>query len=603
VRVLSERLGRASRARNLGAAIATGDALLFLDADDVLHPDALAGLSAALEREPNGIALCPWFRLELADGRWVERPPSCVPRPPDRDPLDAWLTGWYHPPCSVLWSRAAFEAAGWWDEQSTVNDDGDLVMRALVYGTPLVDAADGAGYYRRLADGQVSLSGTRLERRGLANRLRTLEKITWLLRERGLLDRHRESLAKALRTVAHDALGRESDLHARALSLAIEHGPSRVHRAVRHALHTVRRLSWALGRRSVVGARGIGAGPVHAPASAGSTIEIRWGMERAACVLEAPFRSSAPVADAATVRPLVSVVVPTYNRAHLITRTLQSVLGQTCGEFEVLVVDDGSTDETEHIVRSCSDERVRYLRQPSNSGVSAARNRGLREARGTFIAFLDSDDEWMPRKLERQVALFRRVPEEVGLVYTGVETVREDGTTTVERPQERGNVYREMLWRNVIHGGGSNAMMRREVVATAGFFHEGLAAIEDYEYWLRISRCFAVDFVDEPLVRYHDRRAGQRRSRALAANLEARWWLYRRHVDEMRRAGVAHLFFLKTIRWAMGFPHVDHHAIRRLAAQAVREAPASRMAWAMLVRVALPAAGHVPWVRRHAALE
>jgi O-antigen biosynthesis protein len=601
VRVASARLGRAARARNLGALLATGDALMFLDADDVLHPDALAGLSAALEQTPDGIALCPWFRLELVDGRWIERPPSCAPREPGRDPLDAWLTGWYHPPCSVLWSRTAFDAAGKWDEQSTVNDDGDLVMRALIYGTPLVDASRGRGYYRRLAGGQVSLSGTRLERRGLANRLRTLEKIAWLLRDRGVLDRHRDAMSVALHTVAHDALG-EPDLHARALRLAREHRPPRARRAVRRALGVTRGAWGSLGgRRRALQADG-GARSAQASAEPGSPIEVVWGLEHAARVSEAPLRPTA-AASPARLRPAVSVVVPTYNRAHVITRTLQTVLAQTFNDVEVLVVDDGSTDDTEQVVRSCTDGRVHYLRQPANAGVSAARNRGLREARGEFIAFLDSDDEWMPRKLELQVALFRRVPEEVGLIYTGVETMRDDGTTTLERPQERGNVYREMLWRNVIHGGGSNVMIRREVVATVGYFHEGLAAIEDYEYWLRISRCFAVDFVDEPLMRYHDPRAGLRRSRALEANLEARWWLYRRHADEMRRAGVAHLFFLKTIRWAMGFPQVDLHAIRRLAVQAVREAPTSRMAWAMFARVALPGAAQVPWVRRHAALE
>jgi O-antigen biosynthesis protein len=603
VRVVPARLGRAARARNLGAHLATGDALMFLDADDVLHPDALAGLSAALERTPDGIALCPWFRLELVDGRWMERPPSCAPREPGRDPLDAWLTGWYHPPCSVMWSRTAFNAAGKWDEQSTVNDDGDLVMRALVYGTPLVETTQGGGYYRRRADGQVSLSGTSRDREGLASRLRTLEKMAWLLGDRGALDAHRESLATALHMVAQDAQGRDRDLHARALRLAREHGPTGVRRATRRALRVARRASSVLARRTGARQRNAGARPSQLAAPYDSAIEIRWGLERAARVLEAQPRAFAAGAASVKVRPVVSVVVPTYDRAHVIARTLQTVLAQTFGDFEVLVVDDGSTDDTEQVVRSCTDGRVHYLRQPANAGVGAARNRGLREARGEFIAFLDSDDEWMPRKLELQVALFRRVPEEVGLAYTGVETMREDGTTTLERPQERGNVYRDMLWRNVIHGGGSNVMIRREVVATVGYFHEGLAAIEDYEYWLRISRCFAVDFVDEPLIRYHDPRAGLRRSRALEANLEARWWLYRRHADEMRRAGVAHLFFLKTIRWAMGFPQVDLHAIRRLAVQAVREAPTSRMAWAMFARVALPGAGQVPWVRRHAALE
>jgi glycosyltransferase involved in cell wall biosynthesis len=103
--------------------------------------------------------------------------------------------------------------------------------------------------------------------------------------------------------------------------------------------------------------------------------------------------------------PAVSVVIPTYNRAHLLLRSLESVLGQTLPALEAVVVDDGSTDETERVVRELGSELVRYVRQPQRAGAQAARNRGIREARGDWIAFQDSDDEWLPDKLERQVPL------------------------------------------------------------------------------------------------------------------------------------------------------------------------------------------------------
>jgi hypothetical protein len=154
----------------------------------------------------------------------------------------------------------------------------------------------------------------------------------------------------------------------------------------------------------------------------------------------------------------------------------------------------------------------------------------------------------------------------------------------------------------VIHGGGSNVVIRRAVIATAGFFHEGLPAIEDYEYWLRITRFFEVDAIDEPLVRYHDRGSAERRSRALRANLEARGWLFRRYARDMRRARVAHLFLLRDARRALRAPVPDYRAARRLALRAVMEAPLSRTALASFIGTSVQGASKWRWIRRHAAI-
>ena len=152
-----------------------------------------------------------------------------------------------------------------------------------------------------------------------------------------------------------------------------------------------------------------------------------------------------PRTDRSEDAPTVSVIIPTYNRAHLLPRALESVLAQTFEDLEVLVVDDGSTDGTEAVVTGY-DDRVRYLRQPQNAGVSAARNRGLREARGEFVAFLDSDDEWFPEKLARQVERFRELPDRVGLLYCGVQFGRRpDREDWTFRPKHRGDVYETML--------------------------------------------------------------------------------------------------------------------------------------------------------------
>jgi O-antigen biosynthesis protein len=103
VRVITERSGHAPHTRNTGAFLATGDALMFLDADDVLAPDVLESLTNALSRRQGAIAGCPWRRLEYEDGKWISRPATCAPRMPDQDALSAWLSGWYYPTCSVLW--------------------------------------------------------------------------------------------------------------------------------------------------------------------------------------------------------------------------------------------------------------------------------------------------------------------------------------------------------------------------------------------------------------------------------------------------------------------------------------------------------------------
>ena len=128
---------------------------------------------------------------------------------------------------------------------------------------------------------------------------------------------------------------------------------------------------------------------------------------------------------------LVSIVIPTYNRAYIIAATIESALRQTYANVEVLVADDGSKDDTRAIVEAFGDPRVRYLWQP-NAGCPAARNLAIRHARGEFIALLDSDDRWMPWKLEAQVALLRAHPE-VGMVWTDMTAVNDAGELVEER--------------------------------------------------------------------------------------------------------------------------------------------------------------------------
>ena len=118
-------------------------------------------------------------------------------------------------------------------------------------------------------------------------------------------------------------------------------------------------------------------------------------------------------------KPTGSVIIPTYNRARMVDRAIQSVLSQTYQDFEIIVVDDASTDNTQEVVKECMfrDKRVRYIKHEKNKGGSAARNTGIKNEHGEYVGFLDSDDEWLPTKLEKQIELFRKRCNSVGAVY------------------------------------------------------------------------------------------------------------------------------------------------------------------------------------------
>lgn len=200
--------------------------------------------------------------------------------------------------------------------------------------------------------------------------------------------------------------------------------------------------------------------------------------------------------------PRVSVVIPAYNYGRFIVAAVESVLAQSLAPHEVIVVDDGSTDETTQALEPFGD-RIRVLQQ-KNQGVGAARNTGGTHATGDLIAFLDADDMWLPTKLEKQVRRFADDPD-LGLVHCGVLEVDAAG-----RPLRQildgmeGCVAREMLLfrRNVILGGGSAMMVSRHAFESTGGFDARLPPTEDWDFWYRVARKFRVGFVPEILVRY-----------------------------------------------------------------------------------------------------
>lgn len=198
--------------------------------------------------------------------------------------------------------------------------------------------------------------------------------------------------------------------------------------------------------------------------------------------------------------PRVTVLVPVFNRPDYVREALESVLPQECpGGFEVLVVDDGSTDETPEVVRSFGDP-VRVIRQ-DNAGPAVARNRGFREARGEYVALLDSDDVWLPGKLAAQVQLLDAHPDAVFL-HSDVEEFFEDDPDRrwKNRPTVLdGRVHRELLRRNHVHT--MTVLLRREAVERVGGFDPEYPPCEDWDLWLRLTADAPVVGDPEPRVR------------------------------------------------------------------------------------------------------
>src|SRR5438093_5486172 len=205
-------------------------------------------------------------------------------------------------------------------------------------------------------------------------------------------------------------------------------------------------------------------------------------------------------------QPLISVIIPSYNSAHFVLQAVQSALEQTYSPVEVIVVDDGSTDDTrERLVPQ--NGRIRYVYQ-SNGGPSKARNRGIKEAQGDLIAFLDADDRWLPEKLQKQWKSLQGNPDAC-LVHTDLYRLYEPSGTIGHKYHDRkrlfsGYCYSEFFWTNEVIL--STVLVTRQCLEKMGGFDEEIrrASTEDLDLWIRIARHFPLSYVDEPLVLYRE---------------------------------------------------------------------------------------------------
>jgi glycosyltransferase involved in cell wall biosynthesis len=235
-------------------------------------------------------------------------------------------------------------------------------------------------------------------------------------------------------------------------------------------------------------------------------------------------------------RAAVSVVIPSFNRKELLKRALGSVLGQTYPDWEAVVADDGSTDGTCELAREFPPERVRFVRLPSRRGPAAARNAAIAAAEGRVIAFLDSDDEWLPAKLERQMDVFASAPPDVGVVYT--RTLRFFRGRTYEIPsasvgQTDGNLLAPIL-RGVYLVPTPAAAVRRQFLEAAGPFDETLPALEEWDLWIRLAGICSFAYIPEPLTLSHQTPDSLSADRRLF--VRAKRLIFRKHRREFLRS-------------------------------------------------------------------
>jgi glycosyltransferase involved in cell wall biosynthesis len=290
--------------------------------------------------------------------------------------------------------------------------------------------------------------------------------------------------------------------------------------------------------------------------------------------------------------PRVSVIIPTYNRIDLLTETLDSVLHQTFADFEIVVVDDGSTDGTvDHLAGL--DPRLRLVALPHIGHLDTVRNHGLAAARGDLIAFLDSDDLWRQDKLALQIAAFDHQPD-LGLAFSDVVVLLPDGSVTppvltAEQKRSEG-IFQRLLTGCFIHP--STAMAPRTLFDRLGTFETGLVSQGDYHFWMRAAKALPAACLPEPLVTVRRSAASMSQQHELtmmrgaidALGLVAR--------DE-RLTPVQHLLARRSLaRWHMHLARLEPNATqaRREVRQSLRLNPLQRQAW---VEVARQAAGRL----------
>ncbi|HYQ47757.1 MAG TPA: glycosyltransferase family 2 protein [Thermodesulfovibrionales bacterium] len=235
--------------------------------------------------------------------------------------------------------------------------------------------------------------------------------------------------------------------------------------------------------------------------------------------------------------PSVSIILPVYSRSQTLYRSVRSVLAQSYTDFELIIVDDGSRDETETVARDLAvgDNRIRYISHETNYGQSKARNTGIAAAQGEYVAFQDSDDEWLPDKLKQQVDEMGSVSPAVGMVYCLMWRVTQEGQEVFRagkfKPADA-DIYRKGLMYGFRGIGIQSCLFRREVFDVCGGFDEKMKALEDMELLIRVSRKYRFSCIDEPLLLYYRTPDGV--SQDHFRNLVAAQYILEKYRDDIR---------------------------------------------------------------------
>ncbi len=233
--------------------------------------------------------------------------------------------------------------------------------------------------------------------------------------------------------------------------------------------------------------------------------------------------------------PLVSVIIPTYNRSDEIAKSIESVLKQSYSNIEVIIIDDGSIDNTEELIKNIDDERVVYFYQ-NNQGTSSARNKGILLSNGKYIAFQDSDDEWLFDKLRRQVEILEGLGNKVAVCYCDMKRINLNGLETywkAPHPVNTGDIISNNTLDYQVYGIGIQTVLVRKIcVDEIGYFDLDLDRFIDLEWLIRLSLKFNFEYINEPLVNFYESKGISTNSKAL---INARKKIYSKYERELKK--------------------------------------------------------------------
>ncbi len=276
---------------------------------------------------------------------------------------------------------------------------------------------------------------------------------------------------------------------------------------------------------------------------------------------------------------LVSVIIPAYNGEKFIPQSIGSVLAQTHTDWELIVVDDGSTDGTRAVVEGfCKkDPRIKYFYEENSGGPARPKNLGMKHAVGEYIAYLDQDDEWLPEKLEKQIRLFER-SSNIGLVGCDAALVDNKGKVfSAYKTPEPKSIFPYLLERDYIYS-NSSVVIRREVVKKVGARDEKLKYAEDWDMWIRIAVAgYVFDFVHEPLLKYLVYPENTTKKLGFAVRARETEYIYRKHeaLYQKYHAESAGLFHVG-VKFCLGG---DQKTGRKFFRGAIKKSPSNIGAW------------------------